>query len=359
MLADGHVRCWGFNRLAALDTAVPAGCGSPFERGDCFRSATPVRGVSGVTDVAVGFAHACARTTEGRVVCWGDNYYGACGVENPHASDVTAVTTAVVGAVDVEAGAGHSCARTEDGAVYCWGASGLANFGVFSADVDHLHVPVEVRRLCGAFALGLGDAHTCGAIANGTVLCAGFNRYSQTGMSSPERCDGLAYACVHEMTAVPGLVGVRVLAAGGHFTCALRDGGDVTCWGDNTYGELGTAAATSTRTHFVLPGAVDIAAGGAHACALRADGRVLCWGYNESGQVGSRGRDQCREMLGCVLAPRLIDGLEDVAEIALGSSFSCARRRDGAVLCWGLNDYGQLGDGTLTNRETPGLVIGL
>ncbi len=104
-----------------------------------------------------------------------------------------------------------------------------------------------------------------------------------------------------------------------------------------------------------LSGVAQIARGGRHNCAVLVDGTVRCWGSNDRGQLGN----------GTVLwedpdnPPRPVRDLSGAAEIALGGDHSCARIADGSVRCWGANDAGQLGDGTTTMRTTPVRVVGL
>ncbi|RIB35140.1 MAG: hypothetical protein BXU00_02990 [Candidatus Nanoclepta minutus] len=92
--------------------------------------------------------------------------------------------------------------------------------------------------------------------------------------------------------------------------------------------------------------------GASHSCALKSDGTVWCWGGNWYGQLGD-GTTTNR------YTPVQVRGLTNVTQIALGASHSCALRSDGTVWCWGWNSDGQLGDNTTTNRYTPVQVRGL
>jgi alpha-tubulin suppressor-like RCC1 family protein len=83
-----------------------------------------------------------------------------------------------------------------------------------------------------------------------------------------------------------------------------------------------------------------------HSCALMADASVRCWGLNKDGQLGDGTREP-RDR------PTPVVGLTDVVSVAAAIAATCALRRDGSVLCWGDNEYGQLGDGTTTSRDTP------
>lgn len=86
---------------------------------------------------------------------------------------------------------------------------------------------------------------------------------------------------------------------------------------------------------------VELASQWEHTCARRQSGTVLCWGSNSHGQLG----DGTRGASARQGAPVAVAGLQDAVEVAVGSNFSCARRKAGSVVCWGNNEFGQLGDG--------------
>ncbi|WP_165703712.1 RCC1 domain-containing protein [Enhygromyxa salina] len=83
---------------------------------------------------------------------------------------------------------------------------------------------------------------------------------------------------------------------------------------------------------------VEVTAGNQHSCARQKSGAVMCWGRNTYGQLGNGSRDDSTAMVA-------VTGLADAVELVAGGDFSCARRRSGAVVCWGNNQDGQLGDG--------------
>jgi alpha-tubulin suppressor-like RCC1 family protein len=101
-------------------------------------------------------------------------------------------------------------------------------------------------------------------------------------------------------------------------------------------------------TDFIgAPGAA-LAVGAHHSCALNAAGSVGCWGWNDYGQLG----------FGTAAAtkfpqPTAVSGLPDPLEIVAGRYHTCARLLHGQVRCWGMNMYGQLGDGTRMDRASP------
>jgi len=148
------------------------------------------------------------------------------------------------------------------------------------------------------------------------------------------------------------------VSSGGHHTCSLVASGGVKCWGNNYYGELGDGTGKDSKTPVGvsrLPsGATAISAGYGHACALTPGGGVKCWGENGSGQLGDGTTASYRE------APVDVSGLSgEATAIAAGGWHTCAMVAAGGVKCWGNNTYGQLGDGTRTNRYAPVEVSGL
>ena len=146
------------------------------------------------------------------------------------------------------------------------------------------------------------------------------------------------------------------VAAGRSHTCALVDG-DVSCWGDNSSGQLGDGTnEPSNRAVPVLelgPGVQAISGSGSHTCAVTASGAVKCWGDNSRGQLGNG-------VTTSSAVPVDVLGLEGgVRTVSAGPDHSCALTRDRAVLCWGANGSSQLGAGDSLDHLTPAPVAGL
>ena len=147
------------------------------------------------------------------------------------------------------------------------------------------------------------------------------------------------------------------IAAGTGHSCALTTAGGVKCWGSNLYGQLGdnsnTQRTTPVEVSGLTSGVAAITAGSQYTCALTTGGGVKCWGYNWYGQLGdntTRERD----------TPVDVSGLTSgVAAISASGSHMCALTTAGGVKCWGDNGVGQLGDTTTSERHTPVDVSGL
>lgn len=137
---------------------------------------------------------------------------------------------------------------------------------------------------------------------------------------------------------------------------ALKGDGSVWAWGRNDYGQLGDGTTANSVVPLQVSAAADvytaISAGGYHSLALKADGTVWAWGLNDYGQLGD-GTTVSRP------APVQVIGLTGVTAVSAGENHSLALMPGGSVMAWGLNSNGQLGNGTTDQSTTPVFVSGL
>lgn len=126
--------------------------------------------------------------------------------------------------------------------------------------------------------------------------------------------------------------------AQGHVSCGRFTDGTMRCRGEAAALDVSVTARPS------IHGAEAIAAGAFHLCALLDDGRVACTGQNDDGELGT-GDDKPPKVL-----PVIAAGVVDAAQVTAGDGFSCARLKSGQVQCWGRNDRGQLGTGSVKKR---------
>lgn len=166
--------------------------------------------------------------------------------------------------------------------------------------------------------------------------------------------------------------GRRAFSTGGSHACAVSTAGKVYCWGANSYGQLGDGTTDASALPGEVPGITDaiaVDAGDNHTCVIRSGGKVSCWGSNSGGQLGNGITLPVVEYPGYPpftgiseefsSAPLEVPGLSNVVQISAGFDKTCAVVADGTARCWGYNNYGDLGNGSLTPATSPASVVGL
>ena len=198
------------------------------------------------------------------------------------------------------------------------------------------------------YDIAAGVNHSC-TLNEGRVLCWGSNLHGQLGNGES---GATAYSSVP--VEAQGIADAVAVGAGWEHTCAVHATGEVSCWGDDTSGELGngiTADSIPVPVKVIgLDDAIDVTAGDWHTCALRSTGEVSCWGRNRDGQLGNddMGVDS--------YVPVSVRGISDAVSVSANGEHSCAVHATGEVSCWGDNWQGELGTGNparVLNRLCP------
>ncbi|SET00835.1 RCC1 domain-containing protein [Stigmatella erecta] len=302
------------------------------------RGEAPVRFV----EVGLGYGHTCARLDTGHVLCWGRNNWGQLGRSDREKSLVPVEVVGLPLAERLVVGGNHNCILSRERQVLCWGYNHRGQLGRLASTVISSARPVQVQ-LTGVVDLALGGSHGCAVLEGGAVSCWGDNLYGQLGHHQDSE------------GSIPSRVSLlppsRTVALGDQHSCALSSKGEVWCWGGNAYGQLGDGLKTNRENPAPVSGlsAVNqLSLGYSSTCALLRNGRVNCWGLNTDGQLGDGSR---LTRLSPILIP-----LKQVAEVAVGSNHGCARLTNSRVACWGSQARGRLGDGVtspLGRRFTP------
>ncbi len=306
-------------------------------------------------EVAPGEVHTCARRPDGNVKCWGDDVQGQTGTGGIDGGILRAPTAVkdLADATAIASGGKHSCVVRASGKVSCWGFNLDGQLGNGQTNARAL-APVDVAGLTDATMITAGGNFSCAIRAGGSVVCWGGGLSGQLG--------GGSSTTRPQPTPVTNLNDALAIAAGESHACAVRSAGRVVCWGDGASGQLGTGTTAPSNVPVIVPGlegVVGVAAGARHTCALRATGQVSCWGANGHGQLGNGAANATPNA-----SPVVVASVEDATDVAAGATHSCAVRRSGGVVCWGGGGAGQLGDGTArpdasTPTPTPVVVQGL
>lgn len=154
----------------------------------------------------------------------------------------------------------------------------------------------------------------------------------------------------------PSYPGAFTVSIGGEHICAVEhDGGEVKCWGQGEFGQLGDGRSTKSHVPVQVAGlgpSIAVSAGGLHSCAVELTGTVKCWGQGQYGQLGHGGLSQRADA-------RAVPFLTPSVNVTTGGSHSCALERSGSVKCWGWGQYGQLGNGQVKDSRYPVQVMNL
>src|SRR5207249_2488235 len=202
-----------------------------------------------------------------------------------------------------------------------------------------------------------GYVHTCGVTTDGAAYCWGDNFSGQLG-------EGTSPAAWYRSSPAPVAGGLRftMISTGVWHTCGVTPGGAAYCWGDNFFGQLGDGTSVARATPVPVAGGLRFAAvgglgfarvsaGNVHTCGTTTHGAAYCWGYNVWGQLGD-GTTTQRSM------PARVTGRLRFSVVDAGSYFSCGVTIGGAAYCWGENLDGELGDGTTVSQSSPVPVAG-
>jgi alpha-tubulin suppressor-like RCC1 family protein len=285
-------------------------------------------------------------------VSWGDNQHGQLGAGSSTGSlgseTYVGVSGLSNGAAQVSAGLdSNSVAVRTDGTVWTWG-DGLELGNGSTADST---VPVQVPGLAGVTRVSAGFGFDLALRSDGTVWAWGLNFYGQLG-------DGNSDESALTPVQVGGLTGVTQIAAGNGFGLALRSDGTVWAWGFNGFGELGDGNTVNVDVPVRiggLSGVTQIAAGASSAMAAQTlvfKGlnlwSVWTWGYNHFGQLGDGTTTEHN-------TPEQVAGISvpTVAQIAVGGGYSMVLGSDGSLWGWGENADGEVGLGNTSPEWRP------
>ena len=248
------------------------------------------------------------------------------------------------------------CSLLGNYSLYC---SGLNNYGQLGlGNQQLLSGYVDLGDKIPA-ALSQGNNHFCAILDDGSVSCWGRNNKGQLGDgSNSNRNSPTAVNLGVNKTAVS-------ISAGLDFTCALLNTGEVSCWGDNSYGIFADGTTTDSNTpvivnHSIGESVVSISTPGYSVCVISSSGSISCWGYSYT--ISSLGGQLTNGSISLSL-----DSGRSAISIQGTNSHACAILDNGSINCWGVNTYGQLGNGecssvipssgcTGSNTNTPQYV---
>ena len=345
--ANATAYCWGLDNLGQLGIGETVGrCDrSIYAKGACARAPVEVSGRHAFVSITAGDMHACAIDREGAVYCWGQNHFDQLGVEDvadtctwessgPEPSMPLTCSRQPVRVpipapvVSIAAAEFFTCAVDASGGAWCWGG---------------MPTPTAVPLDRALVSVDAGGDQVCGLTAEGGIRCWEWRDVLTSGTTSPSERTGFTALAVDR----------------GH-ACALDAAGSAYCWGNDADGSLGIGKNEHDKFEEVpltpVVGGLQfraIATGATQTCAIAKDGQLYCWGRVAVGVAD----DQCLDSNGiagtndCMTRPVRVHRSHRFATVAIGARHQCGITEAGQAMCWGQNDAGQLGNGTLRNTD--------
>ncbi|MCH2109787.1 MAG: hypothetical protein MK135_10680 [Polyangiaceae bacterium] len=288
-----------------------------------------------LVELLSGAREHCVRTSFGELLCWGDQF--------PEVTE----REELAGALKTAKAANFHCLLMADATIRCEGNNDEGQLGGGSGE--------ELRTLSLAAAkdIAVAEASACAILSDGDVWCWGRAESSSFGAAVADGSSILP-------TRVEGLEKIVQVSISENFGCALDQLGGVWCWGNGEWGQLGNSSLQTspmpTKVRDLPDDIFEIGVGERHACAVAQGGDVYCWGDSEFDQLG------LNQVPNSSL-PRRVPGLEKIKELSVGPRHNCAIDEQSSLWCWGENLYGQLGIGvmpsSLSESALPTKVEGL
>lgn len=293
-----------------------------------------VRKVSFVS-VSVGYQGGiCAMSTDTHAFCWGDS---PLGLNNGLNVLVPTMVPDSLHLTSVSPGEGFVCGLRAAGTAACWGAGDHGRLG--NGIVNVSEVPVVVSGGHALAGLASGHSTTC-ALDAGAAHCWGWNSQGELG-------DSAAGSESLIPVAVTGGLTFATISSGNYRTCALLADSSAYCWGSAVF--LPTLVPGGIKFASVTPGFE-------HVCGLASGGVAYCWGSNSIGELGTG--DSVASA-----SPVAVTGGLTFTAVTVGGwhnyyGHTCGLVAGGTAYCWGANNFGELGDGTMIGRAVPTPVSG-
>ena len=354
--ADGTVYTWGYNQYGQL------GYGSTDTDRTAHTTAAQVSGLSGIEAIAIGYEHNMVLKDDGTFWGFGSNRYGQLGDGTSgvyrtspvqahflyDGSTMTPPTPTTAAATVVTSNSARLMGTVNTEGIYM---KARFVYGTSSDLVEPYSYTSQTPMIVENWSDGTIDvsAAISGLTSNTTYY------YRIVAWNDG---DGGAYQYGDEMSFTTSATAPPTLLSSGYYhTLALKEDGTVWAWGRDNFGQLGDGGANLDKTTPVqvsgLSNVTAVACGAYHNVALKSDGTVWTWGLDNYGQLGDGGNNTNKTI------PVQVSGLTDVIAIAAGNEHTLALKSDGTVWACGYGLYGRLGLGVFdgTTHTTPAQVV--
>ena len=365
--SEGRIFTWGDNGSGRLGDGTNIDRNTPTEITNQFNLSDGEI----IIHVSLGYNHSSAITSEGRLFLWGRNDRGQLGNGvtllfgiNSTPIDITSQFNLNDGEIIIQVSLGYafSSAITSEGRIFTWGFNIYGQLG--DGTTTNRSIPNDITSQFnlingeGVVYTELGSSFSSAITSEGRVFSWGLNNYGRLGDGTTAH-KSTPTEITNHFNLYPGESVKQIFLFEG--SSAVTSKGRIFTWGYNVYGLIGLGI-QDTYDH---PLPIDITSqfnlhqgetivqvtfGHNRALAITSEGRVFSWGQSGTSIPGTE--------LDCDVPTDITSqfelyGNEIIIQISLGYFHSSALTSEGRIFTWGINNYGQLGDGTTFNRTTP------
>lgn len=300
----------------------------------------------GFSKVKVSDFSSLALKSDGTLYGWGDNNFGQLGdgTIKPKVSPVQVKD--ITNVIDFDISSSHSIALTAEGMVWVWG---MNDYGQLNKDSrENVLKPIKVSNIDHVKKVRAGNRYSLALDNSGMVWQWGFNSNGQFG-DTEEPSENYIF----KPSAFEKFLNIKIkdIAVGDYHSLALSEEGKVYAWGANSNGQLGDGTENAKYTPVEVPGLSNIKyifSKGNSSAAIRADGTVYYWGESNFSSKASN-----------IKSPVNLEvDNKNIIDMDIKANHLVLLYEDGQAFSLGLNNYGQLGDGTYYNRVDSFTPVG-
>jgi alpha-tubulin suppressor-like RCC1 family protein len=335
--SDGLLFTWGGGSSGRLGLGATGGVGN--------RSSPTQVGTSSWTQVSTGGTHTVAITSVGGLFAWGAGSSGRLGVGNTTTRSIP-LQIGTSSWTQVSAGQTHTAAIRSDNRLFTWGAgsSGRLGVGIGGTGTISRSSPTQVGTSSWT-QVSAGGSHTAAIRSDGLLFTWGSAATGRLG-------NGTTTVNRSSPVQIGSDLWNSVSAADAH-SAAIRNDGALFTWGVGTSGRLGDGSTLprSVPTQVGTSSWTQVSAGTTHTAGILNNNLLYSWGSDASGQLG------LGTIGGIQISPMVLQSTESTSSpgqigssswsmVSAGRYGTGAIRSDGILFMWGLNNFGQVGNGS-------------
>ena len=303
----------------------------------------------------MGTVFSCSILSNGSALCWGVGDIGQLGNGSNLRSAVPVFVNGSHNFASINPGDGHVCGVLTNGSAVCWGDGQYGKLG--TGTESNSNVPAFVNASYNFSLLSTSASHTCGILNNGSAVCWGAGYYGTLG-------NGVFFTeepfCSLSIVFVNGYYNYSLLTSGTDQTCGILVNGSAVCWGYGYKGQLGNGVNSQSSVPVFVSGGYNFSdisgsivgnSGDSHFCGILTNGSAVCWGFNDFGQLGTNNTSNNN-------VPSFVVNNYRFISISAGEHHTCGILVNGSAVCWGYGDIGQLGNGSFVSSLLPVFVSG-